>query len=99
MRAYECSLTAEGKTALLEFLIATEQPVRIRRLGEREEWRLGGWFRYEWCIFSKQAGSDLWSVTFGGNFKMPKILEPLFTKTVSSHRGCCWIWPERSYAA
>lgn len=99
MRAFECSLTIEGKTALLEFLLATEQPVRIKRVGRREEWRLGGWFRYEWCIFWKEDKSVLWSVTFGGNFKAPEILKPQFTKTVSMHKGCSWIWPERSYAA
>ena len=99
MRAYECSLTAEGKAALLEFLQAMERAVRIKRSGDREEWRVGGRFRYEWCIFQKQGGPDIWNVSFGGNFKTPKILEPLFTRTVSAHRGCSWIWPERGQAA
>jgi len=95
MRAYECSLTAEGKTALFEALLATGQSVRIRRAGEREEWRTGAWIRYEWCVFWKQA--DLWNVTFGGNFKTPQILEPLFTRTIAKHGGCSWIWPERTH--
>jgi len=65
MRACECLLTAEGKAALLEFLLATEQPVRIERGGAGEEWRVGGRIRYEWCIFRKQNGSNFWNVTFG----------------------------------
>ena len=95
MRAYECSLTAVGRATLLELLLATERPVRIKRNHGREEWRIGGWLRYEWCIFWRQDEADIWSVTFGGNFKKPEMLEPLFARTVSMHKGCSWIWPER----
>ena len=95
MRAYECSLTADGKAALLELLLATEQSVRIKRSGSREEWRIGGRLRYEWCIFGRQEGAEIWNVTFGGNFKRPGMLEPLFAKTVSRHKGCSWVWLEK----
>jgi hypothetical protein len=99
MRPYECSFTAEGKAALLEILLATERPVRIKRRGKREEWRVGRRIRYEWCVFWKESESDFWNVTFGGNFKTPEMLESLFAKTVARHRGCSWIWPERRYTS
>ena len=98
MRAYECLLSAEAKTALLEILMATKRPVRIQRAGDREEWRVGGRTRYEWRIFHKEADSDSWSAQFGGNLKTPEILEPLFARTVSTHRGCSWVWPARTDA-
>lgn len=95
MRAYECLLTAEAKTALFEVVRAMDHPVTIGQTGEREEWHIGGGVRYEWCIFWKKAETDLWNVTFGGNLKKPEILEPLFVKTIAQVGGCTWIWPER----
>jgi hypothetical protein len=99
MRAYECLLTAEGKAALLEYLRAADPSVRIRRVQSQEEWRIGARTRYEWCKFFKEESTGLWSVTFGGNFKLPDILEPMFTKVVATHHGCSWAWPVRTSAA
>ena len=95
MRPYECSLTREGKAAFVELLLQTGQAVRIRRCCGREEWRIGGWIRYDWCFFYKEADSDVWNATFGGNFRTPEILKPLFSDVITSRTGCSWIWPER----
>lgn len=98
MRAYECSLTNDGKAALLEVLLATEQRLCIRRRDGREKWRLRGGFRFEWCDFWKDEEVACWTVIFGGNFTWPRVLEKAFTEVVATHAGCSWVWPERTPA-
>ena len=96
MRPYECSLTSAGREAALELLLAARHSVRIRRIedagGVKEEWRLGPLIRHEWCEL-REEGTGRWRAMFGGNFKFPVVLEPVFSKVISDDKSCTWIWP------
>lgn len=96
MRAFECSMTQVGRDAVLEILLAAGHPIRLRRIknvhGVEEKWRVGFSFLSEWCVLRKGA-NGYWNATFGGNFKLPVLLEGAFAEVVGKGEGCWWIWP------
>jgi hypothetical protein len=94
MRAFECLLSAEGRTALIEAALEEHNGLSIRRrpVDEHivcENWRIGTRLRREGLRMYFDPAVRAWRTWFGFGSSATMI-----RKIVSEQDGCSWVWPE-----